>query len=354
MITPLNTTFDEIFGDLFQSQDDGSELFENLSFKESAYEYVKPISQKKPTKQKKYYCYLETCRKEFNQLCSLQKHERIHRGEKPYVCQYCGRAFTQQSNLKRHETLHTGEKPYFCRVCHKTFSSGSNLKQHVQVHYNSQDRVKYSCQVCSKTYYYQSSLRKHMKEEHEANSHVEIDMAETSSTSIYKEKEESFAESQWREKEDNYEESQLTKKVKLEVGGEEFQKAIVEIKVTKKVEEVEKLPQNYIALISNPVEMKLLQEIALECAINGSNAIESFEWFSRALSSFIDSDQRMGESFLSINSGNAFYGQNSIFPGRQSNNNRKLGYVELMVPEVIGFERLFFPAERVSPRGTFF
>jgi hypothetical protein len=60
-------------------------------------------------------------------------------GEQEYMCPepgcpkgIIGKGFTNRSNLNRHMRVHTGEKPYLCEQCNKAFSQSNNLKVHAK------------------------------------------------------------------------------------------------------------------------------------------------------------------------------------------------------------------------------
>ncbi|BGP38220.1 hypothetical protein JCM10449v2_002149 [Rhodotorula kratochvilovae] len=87
------------------------------------------------------------CPKAFARKSDLERHERIHKGVRPWRCDFedCNRDFIQRSALKVHqrthtvwlaivEYIHTGQRPYSCTVstCQKTFCRKTTLTKHIR------------------------------------------------------------------------------------------------------------------------------------------------------------------------------------------------------------------------------
>ena len=88
---------------------------------------------------KPFLCTTLGCSYSSKQNSDLRRHvRRVHEGsnEKSKVCSICERGFNNAGHLQRHMRIHTGEKPYKCSVPHCTYEStcSAHLRRHMLTH----------------------------------------------------------------------------------------------------------------------------------------------------------------------------------------------------------------------------
>ncbi|XP_066597645.1 uncharacterized protein [Prorops nasuta] len=120
-------------------------------------------------------CMCPICAKTFRCQAHLDRHKRIHTGQRPFVCNICRMSFNQQEILMKHVESHEGKKPFQCAECHQSFRYKISLKSHManfhmdtdQSSMNNQivssENNNFMCTECGKQFVTKYKLQRHSR-----------------------------------------------------------------------------------------------------------------------------------------------------------------------------------------------
>lgn len=92
------------------------------------------ISTEKEQQQQLPATYCSNTNKSEAALSSSTPTQNQQKGRnKVFPCTSCSRSFARKHDLQRHARVHSGEKPYTCPSCNKSFARTDALKRHLRV-----------------------------------------------------------------------------------------------------------------------------------------------------------------------------------------------------------------------------
>ncbi|XP_053981119.1 zinc finger protein 84-like [Hylaeus volcanicus] len=103
--------------------------------------------------------FAESMLRELKEKDKLPKNTLAKQGIKRSTCTICAKSFRCQAHLNRHKRIHTGQRPFVCNICRMSFNQQEILMKHIERH---DGRKQFQCANCHQSFRYKVSLKSHV------------------------------------------------------------------------------------------------------------------------------------------------------------------------------------------------
>ncbi|GMT13104.1 hypothetical protein PFISCL1PPCAC_4401, partial [Pristionchus fissidentatus] len=107
------------------------------------HEKEKKKKQEQLRKYKEYEKYLvdgvykcPDCPRSYPVVSAIERHIRVHTGDRPFECDQCEKKFAERHSLMIHKRLHAGLRPFRCPHCDGSYVSVARLNKHVMKYHS--------------------------------------------------------------------------------------------------------------------------------------------------------------------------------------------------------------------------